>query len=308
LLVVIAIIATLIGLLLPAVQTAREAARRSKCANNLRHIALATLAFENGQRRLPPQFGWTGDAGHGAIGTVFFHILPFAEQNPLYQLSRVDAIRSVTFNGGSFLTVPGTFDSRVEVIQKALIPTFQCPTDITYDTALDWPGWAGSSYAGNFQVFGRDSILPYPRSGWPTCLDDAARGRWEGRKKPAQVTDGLSKTVFFAEKYTVCGLRAGGSVWDRWDYLDTCQPTFASYTAPFNSVTGQLWSVAMFQVTPANPLKPNTSCDWSVAQTPHASMNVAFGDGSVRVIEGGVDPIVWAAALTVAGGESNGTP
>ena len=306
LLVVIAIIATLIGLLLPAVQTAREAARRSQCSNQLRQMGLATLGYESAQRRLPPQFGWSGEGNSGAIGTVFFHLLPYLEQGPLYDSSLVTAATTVVFNGGSFLTVPGTRDSRKESIQKTPIATFRCPSDATYETALDWPGWAGCSYGGNFQVFGRDRFQPYADTR-ATCVNDTARARWEGRKRIASIRDGTTKTVFFAEKYTVCGLKAGASVWARWDYLDNCQPAFASYNPPFNSSTGVLWAFAMFQVTPANPLRTNSSCDPSVAQTPHTTMMVATGDGGVRGVDGDIDPLIWAAALTIDGSESLGS-
>jgi prepilin-type N-terminal cleavage/methylation domain-containing protein len=305
LLVVIAIIATLIGLLLPAVQSAREASRRSQCSNHLKQAGLAALGYESAQRRLPPQFGWSGENSTGGIGTVFFHLLPYLERNPLYQSAIVSAATTVTFDGGSFTTVPGTYDSRKEAIQKTLIDTFRCPSDATYDTALDWPGWAGCSYGGNFQVFGRDRFQPYAETR-ATCLNDTARARWEGRKKLAKIRDGMTKTVFFAEKYSVCGLKAGASVWNRWDYLDNCQPAFASYNPPFNSTTGDLWAFAMFQVSPANPLRANSSCDPSVAQTPHTTMNICAGDGSVRNVGGDVDPLIWASALTIDGGESLG--
>jgi prepilin-type N-terminal cleavage/methylation domain-containing protein len=107
LLVVIAIIATLIGLLLPAVQSAREASRRSQCSNHLKQVGLAALGYESAQRRLPPQFGWSGENSTGGIGTVFFHLLPYLERNPLYQSAIVSVATNVTFVGGSFTTVPG---------------------------------------------------------------------------------------------------------------------------------------------------------------------------------------------------------
>src|SRR5436190_13680186 len=78
LLVVIAIISVLVSLLLPAVQQAREAARRSQCSNNLKQMGLAIHNFENSQQTLPssrlgPQHG-----------TWFVQILPFVEQMNLY--------------------------------------------------------------------------------------------------------------------------------------------------------------------------------------------------------------------------------
>ncbi|XZE20786.1 DUF1559 domain-containing protein [Pirellulaceae bacterium SH449] len=94
LLVVIAIIGILVGLLLPAVQSAREAARRMQCSNNIRQIGLATLNFESAFKRMPPGLMFPGpparSAGldvqwdqHSGIGHLV-HVLPYLEQNTIY--------------------------------------------------------------------------------------------------------------------------------------------------------------------------------------------------------------------------------
>ena len=83
LLVVIAIIGVLMGLILPAVQKIREAAARTQSQNNLKNIVLATHAFEQDQGLLPPSWGVCGTGGYNA--TVFFHILPYVEQDTIFQ-------------------------------------------------------------------------------------------------------------------------------------------------------------------------------------------------------------------------------
>src|SRR3954467_12472986 len=84
LLVVIAIIAILIGLLLPAVQKVREAASRMQCANNLKQMALALHNCNDAVGRLPPQSGTFAGAYYAPI---FFHLLPYIEQDNVWKLS-----------------------------------------------------------------------------------------------------------------------------------------------------------------------------------------------------------------------------
>ena len=86
LLVVIAIIGVLVGLLLPAVQQSREAARRLACGNNQRQVNLAIQHYTDVIKRYPPQLGWSsGTEGIGGFGTIFFHILPHNENLTLYE-------------------------------------------------------------------------------------------------------------------------------------------------------------------------------------------------------------------------------
>ncbi|MBL8856753.1 MAG: DUF1559 domain-containing protein, partial [Planctomycetaceae bacterium] len=92
LLVVIAIIAVLIGLLLPAVQMAREAARRTQCQNNLHNIALAHHNYHDIHNKFPVAFGWGSNVSNGNGGSETRQgqmsdkvlILPFIERQDLY--------------------------------------------------------------------------------------------------------------------------------------------------------------------------------------------------------------------------------
>ena len=101
LLAVIAIIAILIGLLLPAVQKVREAAARSQSQNNLKQIAVATMNFESAHQMTPPIFGQVGSSG--VSGSIFYHILPHVEQNAIYHfmLQAMPALRTTLCAAGA---------------------------------------------------------------------------------------------------------------------------------------------------------------------------------------------------------------
>lgn len=127
LLVVIAIIAILIALLLPAVQQAREAARRSQCKNNLKQIALAIHNYESTYSRLPT----SGEGTHWANRqTAFFpvslftSILPFVDQAPVYDMFDFN----YPYNADP-AAYPGVQNS---VAAKTVVPTYLCPSNASY--------------------------------------------------------------------------------------------------------------------------------------------------------------------------------
>jgi prepilin-type N-terminal cleavage/methylation domain-containing protein/prepilin-type processing-associated H-X9-DG protein len=295
LLVVVAIIGVLIGLLLPAVQKVREAANRLRCANNLKQIALACHNFHDAQGMLPPQHGWTGN-NFGAFGTLFFHILPYVEQNALYQKAKISVNDTQTYPAPTYTRLAGTYDSR-NSLGSEVISIYQCMSDPGKDEGPSGWGWARGSYAGNFQVLGNGTP-----SG-PTCSDPAGNSpSWRGiAYLPTSISDGTSNTLLLAEKYASCNSPypsywTGGNMWARWDCLDYWQPTFAAYTTGPSS---------KFQVQPTPHNSP--ACNPMVAQTSHAgAMNVAFADGSVRSLAATITGTTWWQLCTPNGGEALG--
>jgi len=132
LLVVIAIIGILIALLLPAVQAAREAARRSQCSNNLKQIILATHTYHDVNKALPP-----GSTLHNPIhrGNVFLRLLPFMEQKPLYdeispffRTVKGDGLTPEDATGFGWGTDTITL-SNGQALGSVRIAALQCPSD-----------------------------------------------------------------------------------------------------------------------------------------------------------------------------------
>ena len=326
LLVVIAIIAILIGLLLPAVQKVREAAARMKCTNNIKQMSLALHNANDANGRLPPMAGTYGSA---YFAPIFFHILPFIEQDNVSKAATISGYIVPLYQ------TPGATGGSSRLRQTP-IQTFKCPSDPTLGTnvATDWlPG--DSSYGGNWQVFGR---VPFtaPSSGSPIA-------EWDGGGKiPGTFADGTSNTVVFAEKLSYCpGTKRnagqffspintsqlhGGTWWYRGVY-DASAFTGAAPTgndsfpgdrlsAVFGGGRGRdgtFWytggvdaqgqTPSMFIVQPRN-MTQQGECDRGVASGFHSGgIIVGLGDGSVRLVRQGLNGNTWWGALTPAGGE-----
>ncbi|HLJ95166.1 MAG TPA: DUF1559 domain-containing protein [Gemmataceae bacterium] len=291
LLVVIGIVSALIGILLPAVQKAREAANRTQCQNNLHQLGIAAHLCQDTNHKLPPALGWYAGTASGAYGPALFDLLPYLEQNNLFQSSPRDA-------AGNY----SSFDpNSPSTAYRQAIKVFLCPSDSTIgaDGVADvsgqfpqWPRWGASCYASNYAVFGGR----YDANGNPN--------RWQGAAViPDSFPDGTSTTILFAEKYAVCtggpsrSSYTGGSLW-AWPNADASfSPTFAS----FNNGPSSL-----FQTQPTNDhIHGEGLCDPTRASTAHSGgMQVCMADGSVRLLAANIQPNLWWAFCTPAGNEA----
>jgi prepilin-type N-terminal cleavage/methylation domain-containing protein len=228
LLVVVAIIATLIGLLLPAVQSAREAARRSQCLSHLKQIALACHGHAATHGRLPSGgWGgvWTGDPDRGfdegQPGGWVFNLLPWVEQEGLRTL------------GAGMVDAEAKADAAVTRLTTPL-PLFVCPSrrqPATFPVKSDLDFWATAvptsvkrrpeavargDYAANmgagvrpFNYLGGGAFQPASRADrateveWESSFGPAPDGVVFRRSKIrfADISDGTSKTYLVGEKY-----------------------------------------------------------------------------------------------------------
>jgi prepilin-type N-terminal cleavage/methylation domain-containing protein len=290
LLVVISIIALLIGFLLPAVQNAREAARRLKCANNLHQLGLAAHRFHDDHRHLPPGIGYTPLANGGVWGGNFFHLLPYIEQNNRY----CDALGPVALSAGTVnihCPINNTVYSR-------LVGTFICPSDPNVGSSgvvtVNGISWGAGCYAANGQVFAPIRHNP------------------QGKVLLADITDGTSNTILYAEKYARCTSTSmgldGGSFWGYcasgvFDLPPPMNQPFKPYHPGF-AIVGYFGNpqgpvASRFQVQPREG-----HCDPTRAATAHAGgMQVGLVDGSVRTLAPTMSGQTWWAAITPRGGE-----
>jgi prepilin-type N-terminal cleavage/methylation domain-containing protein len=310
LVVVIAIIATLIGMLVPAIQQARESANRTTCRNNLRQLALAVHTCNSTYKRLPPVYGWypagANTPRHNAgYGSVLFHLLPFVDQEALYKAS----FGGYTVHGAA---VQAFTPLQNPAVYTTPVPVFQCPSDPSMVGGHpQGMSEGGASYGCNFFAFGKATGF-YPNGLGNPPYQVISWDWWGINRIPASFRDGISNTVLFTEKYARCefppgSFTPGGTVWARAGLLGvpTGQSWWPVVMAPDHATENPncygLNPGAMFQVVPT-PFRGN--CDWTRAATPHAGgIRVALADGSVRRIAEHVDYTTWWSVFTPSGGE-----
>jgi prepilin-type N-terminal cleavage/methylation domain-containing protein len=317
LLVVIAIIAILIGLLLPAVQKVREAAARIQCSNNLKQLALATHNFNDVYNQMPLGQNWltsviaypSGLPGENSIspdglttvGTWLGHLLPFVEQQNLFNLAKGNL--ETVYNG--------------QQIRANVIKTFLCPSDPTswpgQNPNLNRGGLAVSNYIGNVGVY---------RPVNPAALVPA-------------MPDGTSQTVLIGEAYRNCN-PAPTAPWDTYpsepawggvfpdsgftipvfgwaNDISTLNASGGSYMGGFGAQSywyfypvpnySDQTGTLTFQTAPSA-----LACNPHILQSGHTgSMQVALGDGSVRSVTLGISVKTWVNACTPNDGNPLGS-
>jgi prepilin-type N-terminal cleavage/methylation domain-containing protein/prepilin-type processing-associated H-X9-DG protein len=314
LLVVIAIIAVLVGLLLPAVQAARESARRTSCVNHLRQLGIAAQNHHDSKGGLPPGAESRPWASSPNNAWTFYrwsslaHLAPFVEEaNALAVLDL-----SIPLYASNLEVTPANKRGIAQVISL-----FLCPSDLEQVVS---PGFGPTNYvacsgtgAGGGTPFDTDGVF-YVNS----------------HTRLAEITDGTSHTALMSE--SILGnpkgtpLARDPEVDYKWSLSAPLTDTFCANTPQWNvsDPRGFAWVSGEYRCASYNHYDtPNTSkpdClgtrlgggpqfqfsayGWRAARSRHpGGVNVLLVDGAVRPVNDDVDPVVWRALSTRAGDE-----
>jgi prepilin-type N-terminal cleavage/methylation domain-containing protein len=312
LLVVIAIIGVLVGLLLPAVQSAREAARRSSCTNNLKQLATGLHLHHDAKKVFPTgalafttsgsavtasmtEPGRTAVVGGWGWGT---YILPFIEQDTLFT--------RLAPSGTNFPLAPTQ-------LTKTPIATFNCPSEVTgslnFAQAMGGDGTAeGHAKSSYSAVCGSTAVL-YNGSNAASALGMFG---YNSRVKASDVVDGLSKTIMLVER-----------LWDGSDSEKRRGGVWAGRSPGNATICGSNCGNKY-----STMVRVENLTDWVIngnnnnsAASNHGGQSVnvggtlvrggygvnsVFGDGSVRMISENVDGAVWQRLGQRADGQAIG--
>lgn len=299
LLVVVAIIGVLVSLLLPAVQAAREAARRTSCQNNLKQIGLATLQFEDLNKHLPPPAA--GDASQFEDrGSFFVLLLPYLEQNSLY--AGYDSSLSIV----AATNLPITTET---------IPTYLCPS-----MAIGPVEAAGDELAfgpGSYLISTRTDYLDFGQAKYDGAFDNVFAGT-DYTLGLEDFTDGTSKTLIVGEINYAFGMddrlpNTGGSTFPgvaqgfAWalSYWAVAfgHMSLDSYDAEAGFLgTAETYNNHYRDATPANP-RPRPFSDRTFRSDHPGGVHFLLVDGSVRWIGNESDPGLRGALVTRGGAE-----
>ncbi|AGA25756.1 DUF1559 domain-containing protein [Singulisphaera acidiphila] len=331
LLVVIAIIAVLIALLLPAVQAAREAARRIQCVNNMKQLGLAIHNYNSVHSCIPPGRIWAPRPGQastdfpkifqGAQNTTWFCLmLPQVEQGNLANSFNY-SLGSEGWAGPGTAALDGFFANSTVAATK--ISSFQCPSDRENKFQVI-QSYLGGMLSGVIMSKG-NYAASWGNTNWGAGRSSDLSPQYlrsafghEGNTTFASITDGTSNTVFVGEVLqggindirgamwtTVPG---GSSFMTRYapnsvkDYLGL-RPGSGTGGDYLNNNQGLFCTNEPLQQLPCD-YNASDSDAFAGSRSRHAGgVNALLGDGSVRFIKNSVNQVVWIGLNTIGSGE-----
>jgi prepilin-type N-terminal cleavage/methylation domain-containing protein/prepilin-type processing-associated H-X9-DG protein len=319
LIVVIAIVAVLIGLLLPAVQKVRESAARAKCQSNLRQLGLSAFQYHDVAGALPPavqvapapvlgtpeMLSAYRSPGFGPNWAVL--LLPYLEQDNLFKQHQAGIQNYLPSKG---------LDQTWRDIRTARLAIYQCPMDFGHqnDFALDGGSWA----RGNYAACGGAGYLQWTLGGasFPGGSGGVFGVNWGARMVDITIADGTSATILFNElrigivpvdRRGVWAMGLGGSsITGAVAVGDSVVPNDAN---EFSDDIEDCYLIRLFMGRPTDGLGilrmgcdpssawPHNFPNWQAQARSkhHLGVNCCFCDGSVRFISNAVSQTIWFA-------------
>jgi len=293
LLVVIAIIGVLVALLLPAVQAARESARRAQCSNNLKQLGLAVQNYADTYKSALPAGSYSC-----CWGTWLVALLPYIEQRALfYNYKYFGAVQNQAGNAISQTDSSTRYGGSQNLpVTRMQISAYTCPSDSTTASPSIISGVTFHNYVGNHgnTTIGRTTPFGKMLNGQPNVFKGAPFvqvGAWNSNPqvvKLADIFDGLSNTLLFSE--TVQGREGdlrGFAWWGSGSHFET-------YLAPNTSQPDILENAAYcVSNNPMNPpcAGPTSASPQNIAARSRHPSGVQAGlcDGSVRFVSQGIN-------------------
>jgi Protein of unknown function (DUF1559) len=219
----------------------------------------------------PPAYTGPWQTFNGDV-TLYYHLMPFVEQSPLYAPGKGQQLFSYTPTGERVWTV------KLGLFKAPLDPSLQDYQTLQYSWLENnaKTDWSATSYAYNFLVFGVRGGNPYKYDSWGTTLSIQ------------KIADGSSNTIFFAEKLMYCQAQNRGNLLFHGGWDATRAPMFAGLTS-----AGTKFQTG---VTPQN-------CNMNLAHAfSPAGILVSLGDGSGRAVTDSISATTWGRAVDPADG------
>lgn len=323
LLVVIAIIGILVALLLPAIQAARESARRSQCQNNVKQICLATLNFESGRKYLPPSKFQKYPVPNPRGGRPLFakhsivaYILPYMEESALaagfdtdlpWDYERIRAGDSNYINA----VTPAQLQAA-----DTLIPSLRCPSAPEDRGTVDGSG-RGFSNAGAIDYRVCDQIATGPTNALQLLINENKvrprrnrKGRYESvlsNDVQPPLADGTVTTNFARLKETTDGLsqtfmwfETGGApvFWREGQLIASGRPGAASSGETQGADSWSNYENFYYIHDRCGDAMFNCNNNEEIYSFHHRGAMFGFGDGAVRFISDSIDPDVFVSLFT----------
>jgi prepilin-type N-terminal cleavage/methylation domain-containing protein/prepilin-type processing-associated H-X9-DG protein len=297
LLVVIAIIGILVSLLLPAVQQARESARRTQCVNNLKQVALALATYEISFKSYPPgRLGCdcitatvcASDNDAARSGTSGFALLlPFIELDSLYQGLKIGLKGSVypadCYTDGS----TSNWNSGLTSLLQSQVPAYICPSHPTL-LKNSSPGY------GTFALVHGTNGPTFAIDSFKVKLDNTGPFVYKKFKRPAEITDGLSTTMFVGEVREV----THPFNLNRWLIAGRHGDSLRTTDNPLNTKPGKGVTVNLY----------NLKVNGAFGSHHPGGGQFAFGDGHVSFLSDNVNLTVYRQLSTRSQGEPVAIP